>query len=1560
MDNGFPRERASGSGGGPVSGSSPPSAFPESDGYASDSQSLLLPAPHTAAAQDEVPRWQEVADAVWLAAYWDRHGGPAVGVQGAGQRDDGGSAAGRPGSAGKAGTRSTAEAESAATGESGPTDTGEAGRTDTGEAECTREPRDAASTDQEADGAPSSAGPRAPVPAGERDGRPSGDLADGPYVPDPLDVLPDHAPEPPGGGLLPDPEGSVTLHLAPPLLAEDANEPQHGPGRRTAQLARALHQLQRRVSSRDAHELDEEATAEQGIADGLWLPFLRPARTTAFDLVLLADDAPTMRIWEETVARLAEAAEHSGAFRSVRTVRVVVPRTGSPTLHWTSGGAVADPAELIDGRGGRVFLVVTDGLGHGWAAPAADTLLGRLAHAGPTALVHLLPPHLRHRSSLYPHPAVLEAGGFGAANDALGHWAPPGGPDPMRPLPEAGDDSLPVPVLSLKPASIAAWADLVTGDRGVRRSLPVVLAGNLTKGAPAPGLRAPRFPRAAAAAVRRFFTLATPKARRLATQLAAVPFEFELVEQLRRKLMPDTGPDHVAEILMGGLIDWNGAGEGRPEFADGVREALLAATTRTQLARTVSVVGDLPAAGERGMALRAALRDPVGTTLPDPAEAGWVRSELAVMRALSGPYSDRANRIHPDPLRRTPGGGTERSPDLPASTPQGMNNPEGVDSRDDQAGSHPASDHPDSSGDPLPTPVTETHPEAPEAEQLMQSTTTATPALLVNVPLRNTSFVGRQALLRAVEEQLGAQDTAAVLPHALHGLGGVGKSQLALEYIYTHQHEYSVICWIPAERESLILAALAHLADALGVAPAGHDSAGGAPAANAAVPAVLEALRSGSPYRNWLLVFDNAEEIDTVRRYFPANGPGKVIVTSRNRAWERVATPLPVNVFDREESIELLQKRSPDLSTEDADRLAEALGDLPLAIEQAGAWRAVTGMLVDEYLDLLAQRSPEILELDPAPDYPVSVAAAWDISLERIKERNPGARQLLDICAAMAPEPIPRSMLRGSRGVNITPEVDPLLRESIKLNRAVRDLSQFSLVKVDPRSDTLQMHRLLQTVLLAKLDREQHERMRDAAHQLLSAAKPGNYASSLEWRSYQLLLPHILASQAVTSTDTYVRELVYDTALFLYYWGDHEGAVDLARQAYNAWLAASGEEDIHVIRIAKSLAFTLRQVGQIAEAIPLTEKALEVSRRSDDVDAEDLIDSLCEMADARRYQGRFAEARDLGKEATELARSLMGPDDPMTLRATHSWAVDLRLCGQFREALELDQENARLRELMYGPASFFTLNTLNGLSIDMRESGDFPGAREFQEDVHRRARSAMGEEHPLTLRVARNLAVCLRRDGALDEAVKLSEETLRRFLSRYGPLHADSLASALNLSVDRRLAGDLERSLEQGEDTARRYATLFGDDHAYTLMAQANVAATLRALGRLDQAHEMEEAAAGRLSDTLGAEHVTTLTVALGQASTAYAQLDFDRAHALDKANLPRLEEVAGEEHPLTFACRANLSMDLRGLGRGDEADEEQRTAVEGFTRMVRPDHPWLVAARHRRRIDVDLAPMPL
>ncbi len=1033
--------------------------------------------------------------------------------------------------------------------------------------------------------------------------------------------------------------------------------------------------------------------------------------------------------------------------------------------------------------------------------------------------------------------------------------------------------------------------------------------------------------------------------------------------------MPETGPDHLAEILMGGLIDWDSGGEGRPEFAEGVREALLATTTRSQLARTVSMVGELSAAGSRGVALRAALHDPAGAALPDPAERGWARSELAVMRALSGPYSERARRIEPQLSGRPPSGAAERvGAGLPPGTPTEVNPAGGGGSSGGREGSDPASNRPDEPGDHVPPLVTDATPsEAPEAEQLMQSTTTATSALLVNVPLRNTSFVGRQGLLRAVEEQLGAQDTAAVLPHALHGLGGVGKSQLALEYIYTHQHDYKVICWIPAERESLILAALGNLAAQLGVTPAGQDRVG-APTANTAVPAVLEALRNGTPFNDWLLVFATREDVRSGGtaielpdqrsdlRSEDASPP------SANRAWERRSPPRCRSTSSTAPSPSNCSvAASPEPSREHPED-ADICASMPSAPCRSHPSRPSPGA-----------RSPGCSSTSTWTCWPSAAPRSWNSTRHRTTRSpspppgtcrwNASSRTTPEpanssTSAPACTEPIPRSILRGSRrqhharGRPAAAPVDPA--------EPRRARPQPVLPHQGRPARALQMHRLLQTVLLAKLGEEERERMRGAAHQLLSAAKPGPYGSSIEWPAYQALLPHVLASQAVTSSDTWVRDLVADTVWFLYYWGDHEGAADFAREAWNRWLAASGEEDIHVVRMTKSFSFLLRQTGQVPESIPLIEKALETSRRLE-VEPEELIDSLCEMADARRYQGRMEEARSVSREATELARSLFGSDDPATLRATHSWGVDLRLVGEFREALRLDQENARLRDLLFGPSSFFTLNTLNGLAIDMRESGDYPGAREFQEDVYRRARTAFGDEHPLTLRIARNLAVCRRRDGALAEAAKLTEETLRRFVNRYGNDHSDSLATAANLSVDRRLAGDLDSSRRQlAEDTVRRYEQRLGADHLYTLLTRANLAATLRAVGALDTAQEEEDDAARRLTETLGERHITTLTTAIGQASTAAARMDFDRAREIDEANLPLLAEVAGEDHPLTLSCTANLALDLRGLGRGAEADELERRAVEGFTDKVRADHPWLVAARRRRRIECDMAPMPL
>ena len=327
------------------------------------------------------------------------------------------------------------------------------------------------------------------------------------------------------------------------------------------------------------------------------------------------------------------------------------------------------------------------------------------------------------------------------------------------------------------------------------------------------------------------------------------------------------------------------------------------------------------------------------------------------------------------------------------------------------------------------------------------------PPIWGSVPPRNPNFTGRDELL----EQLGKRlvgGTTAVLPSALHGLGGIGKTQMAAEYIYRHLQDYDLVWWIDAAHTTQIRTGLAELARILGLQ--------GATEANIAVPAVIEALRTGRFYRCWLLVFDAAESSDAVLLSFPRNGPGKILITSRNSDWADISSMLSSRLNTANSSGRvMLGRRGPEIDVEAANQLADKLGDLPLAVEQAASWRAVTGMPVQEYLRLFDESAAEILDTATAPDAEVSAAAPSNVSFEELKTRNPAAHQILHICAFFSPEPISRDLLTGVSRVSISPELDAALWDPIKLARAIRDINRYGLAKIDHGNNTLQPRRLV-------------------------------------------------------------------------------------------------------------------------------------------------------------------------------------------------------------------------------------------------------------------------------------------------------------------------------------------------------------------------------------------------------------------------------------------------------------------------------------------------------------------
>lgn len=365
-----------------------------------------------------------------------------------------------------------------------------------------------------------------------------------------------------------------------------------------------------------------------------------------------------------------------------------------------------------------------------------------------------------------------------------------------------------------------------------------------------------------------------------------------------------------------------------------------------------------------------------------------------------------------------------------------------------------------------------------------------------NIPAPVRSFTGREHELDGLRAQLTQQQTAALVPTtALHGMGGVGKTQLALAYAHRYQAQYELGWWIPSETEAAIAVGLGGLAGEL-------DLVADLPPNELA--ARLSALLAEE--ENWLLVCDNATSPAALGPYLPGAGRGHVLVTSRNPAWQGVADPLAVDVLALDEAAALLRRRSGDTDEHSAVALAGALGRLPLALEQAGAYASQYGRTLADYLELFDQRRAELLASGTPLAYQGTVDATFTLSLDQLRENNPAAVQLMELCALLAADEIPLPLLLGNPALLPEPlagaAADPLRRGEV-----AGVLYQAGLLTRDA-GDTARMHRIVQAVTLAHLPDGDRQQRIDDAIRLLNGVLPSEGFRPEQWPVFVQLLAH--------------------------------------------------------------------------------------------------------------------------------------------------------------------------------------------------------------------------------------------------------------------------------------------------------------------------------------------------------------------------------------------------------------------------------------------------------------------
>jgi NB-ARC domain-containing protein/tetratricopeptide repeat protein len=831
------------------------------------------------------------------------------------------------------------------------------------------------------------------------------------------------------------------------------------------------------------------------------------------------------------------------------------------------------------------------------------------------------------------------------------------------------------------------------------------------------------------------------------------------------------------------------------------------------------------------------------------------------------------------------------------------------------------------------------------------------PSLWGGVPPRIDDFIGRGEHLTNIQAAFTANGVLVV-----QGMGGSGKTRLVAEYAHRYAASYDLVWWVPCSTLEQVRLSMSRLALRLDFA-ADRISSGGT-----AFDTTLERLRRGEPYRRWLLILDDANDPEETSQLLPG-GDGHVLITSRNSRWSASAEVIELGGFSRSESVEFLLGRRDGLAAADAHKLAEALGDLPLALEHAAGSPLPTG----KYLSELASRPGHLLSAGQLWGYPVPVAETWQSAMRSLAEMAPTALELLRRLAFFGSGPIPLEALERIRYLPET-SFHASLGNAIERSRATSALGRHGLLRIDHRSRTFRVHALVQLMAREELTETETERCRHDVHLLLAAVDPTNPGDFDYWPLYKELIGHIGACGLERCPAAPVRRLLTNGIDYLCAAGRPGTALSLADSVLDGWQAQGGSPEgpgavksyIGLLRAKTTALFLL---GRYEDAFSLRQEI--VSHPDAGKCPEEMV-IVSRMAGSElRVAGKFAEALEADMVARTNHFLAFRPDHPQTFTAMTHLSLDHLLLGNYEEAMEIDREIHRQCLHFYDrPDHPSVLFARNSLGRSLRMAGYLEEALQEARAVHEAFRlmtrdGALDSDHPWVLINEADLLAAQRDAGLLPsmaDPLALQAHRLHRSYWRvFGADHPKTLAAGVSLvSLLRRIPDRLEEAADLATDLELRFSSKLGAQHPYTYMCGATLAGIRRQLRQPGEAVAAARRSVAGLQASLGDDHHQALNgvVVLMNALADAGELEAGASQG--RSALSRFQNRLGGDHPDTLACAANLVLVISALHGEREAEALRSETLSRYERTLGEDHPAVRSFLSRTRFDPDIVPLAL